>query len=186
MNRVLPAALLSAILTMTVAPAAMAERADREQPVNIEADRVTVDERNKVHTFQGNVVLTQGTLVIRGAKLVVTQGPDGFQTGVASGDARKLASFRQKREGRDDYVEGEGERIEYDSRTERAKLLNRARVSSGGDEVRGDYIEYDALTENYAASSLPAQSGQPAGDGRVRAVIQPKGDAAAPPAPAPQ
>ncbi|MBI1905811.1 MAG: lipopolysaccharide transport periplasmic protein LptA [Rhodocyclales bacterium] len=185
MNRLLPSALLSAVLTIA-APTALAERADREQPVNIEADRVTVDERNKVHTFQGNVVLTQGTLVIRGTKLVVTQGADGFQTGVASGDASKLASFRQKREGRDDYVEGEGERIEYDSRTERAKLLNHARVSSGGDEVRGDYIEYDALTENYAASSLPTHDGQPAGDGRVRAVIQPKGNAAAAPSTPPR
>ena len=180
MNRHSHIALLTACL-MIAPVTALAERADREQPVNIEADRVTVDERNKIHTFQGNVVLTQGTLVIRGAKLVVTQGSDGFQTGVASSDGNKLASFRQKREGRDDYVEGEGERIEYDSRTERAKLLNRARVSSGGDEVRGHYIEYDALTENYAASSLPAQNGQQGGDGRVRAVIQPKGNAAATP-----
>lgn len=185
MNRHSHIALLTALLTVA-SPAANAERADREQPVNIEADRVTVDERNKVHTFQGNVVLTQGTLVIRGAKLVVTQGADGFQTGVASGDASRLASFRQKREGRDDFVEGEGERIEYDSRTERAKLLNRARVSSGGDEVQGHYIEYDALTENYAASSLPAHNGQQGGDGRVRAVIQPKGNGSAAPATPPQ
>lgn len=185
MKRHFPLTLLTVFLTCSSCPA-IAESTDREQPVNIEADQVTVDERNKVHTFKGNVVLTQGTLEIRGAKLVVTQGADGFQTGVASGDTNKLASFRQKREGRDDYVEGEGERIEYDSRTERAKLLNRARVSSGGDEVRGHYIEYDALTENYAASSLPAQDGQQGGDSRVRAVIQPKGNTSAPPVTTPQ
>lgn len=182
MKRPLRIALLSALLT-SASSITLAERADREQPVNIEADRVTVDERNKVHTFHGNVVLTQGTLVIRGAKLVVTQGADGFQTGVASGEGDRLARFRQKREGRDEYVEGEAERIEYDSRTERAKLLNRARVNSGGDELRGHYIEYDALTENYAASSLPTQNGQTGGDGRVRAVIQPKGNGPATPAP---
>lgn len=151
---------------------ALAERADRSQPVNIEADRVTVDDRNRTHVFEGGVVLTQGSLMIRGDRLIVTQGADGFQTGVATGSEQRLASFRQKREATNDFVEGEAERIEYDSRTERAKLFNRARVSAGGDEVRGQYIEYDALTENYLASSPPSS------DGRVRAVIQPKGAAA--------
>lgn len=162
---------------------ALAERADRNQPVNIEADRVTVDDRNKVHIFEGSVVLTQGTLMIKGDKLVVTQGADGFQTGVATGTAKRLASFRQKREGSAEFIDGEAERIEYDSRNERARLFNQARVSSSGDEVRGHYIEYDALTENYLVTNQPAAApGQPGSDGRVRAVIQPR--SASPEAPA--
>ncbi|MGL1833178.1 lipopolysaccharide transport periplasmic protein LptA [Rhodocyclaceae bacterium SMB388] len=166
------ARLLPLILACTLlSQLAHAERADRSQPVNIEADRATVDDRNKTHTFEGNAILTQGTLTIRGEKLVVLQGADGFQTGIATGGRNGLATFRQRREGTDEYVEGEAERIEYDSRNEQAKLFNRARVTSGGDEVRGDYIEYDALTENYAARSRAAAAG---GDGRVRAVIQPR------------
>lgn len=170
--------LLSALLALSAgfgATAVFAERADRNQPVNIEANRVTVDDRNKVHVFEGDVVLTQGTLVIKGAKLVVTQGADGFQSGVATGGEKRLASFRQKREGSDEYVEGEAERIEYDSRAERARLFNQAHVKSGADEVRGHYIEYDALSENYLVTNEPgAKPAQATGDGRVRAVIQPK------------
>ena len=159
--------------------AAQAERSDREQPVNIEANRATVDDRNKVHIFEGAVVLTQGSLVIKGDRLVVTQGADGFQTGVATGSAKQPATFRQKRDGSDEFVEGEAERIEYDSRSERARLFNRARVKSGGDEVRGPYIEYDALSENYLVSTQAGAGAAPAAaDGRVRAVIQPKGAAA--------
>ena len=116
---------------------ALAELADREKPVNIEANRLTVDDRNKVHVFEGNVVLTQGSLVIKGDRLVVMQGPDGFQTGVATGSDKRPATFRQKREGSNEFVEGEAERIEYDSRAERARRLNHARVENGGDEVRG-------------------------------------------------
>lgn len=155
----------------------LAERADRNQPVNIEANRVSVDDRNKVHIFEGSVVLTQGSLVIKGEKLVVTQGADGFQSGVATGGENGLASFRQKREGQEVYVEGRAERIEYDSRKERARLFNRAHVKSGGDEVRGHYIEYDALSENYLVTNEPGQSNTtPSGDGRVRAVIQPRNE----------
>lgn len=172
---------LALVLALAVGcvPAAVAERADREKPVNIEADRMTVDDRNKVHVFEGGVVLTQGTLRIKADRLVVTQGPDGFQKGVATSSGDRLASFRQKREGSDEYVEGEAERIEYDSRSERARLFERAHVKSGGDEVRGQYIEYDAMTENYVAMNRPGGESAPGG-GRVRAVIQPKGDAAEP------
>ncbi len=168
MKRHLSAICTVALLT-TLASSAQAERADRDQPVNIEADRVVVDDRTRTHTFEGSVVLTQGSLVIKGERLVVVQGADGFHTGVATGAPGGLATFRQRREGTDEYVDGEAVRIEYDSRNETAKLVERAWIRAGDDELRGDYIEYDALTENYVARSAPS------GDGRVRAVIQPKG-----------
>lgn len=164
------------LLLGIAATPALAERADRSKPVDIEADRMSVDDRNKVHVFEGSVVLTQGTLVIKGDKLVVTQGADGFQKGVATATGTRLATFRQKREASNEYVDGEAERIEYDSRSEQAKLFKRARVTSGGDEVRGSYIEYDAISENYLANNAPGSAPAAGGDGRVRAVIQPKGD----------
>lgn len=153
---------------------ALAERADRNQPVHLEAGRVSVDDIKRIHVFEGNVVLTQGTLIIRSAKLVVTQDEQGFQKGVASGGENGLARFRQKREGRDEYVYGEAERIEYDARTEKAEFFVRAYVQSGNDEVRGNYILYDAISEKYLVTAAPgAKPGSP--EDRVRAVIQPKG-----------
>ena len=76
-----------------------------------------MDDVKKVQTFDGNVVLTQGTLQIRTKRLVVTQDADGFQKGVATGGANGLARFRQKREGSAEYIEGEAERIEHDAAT---------------------------------------------------------------------
>jgi lipopolysaccharide export system protein LptA len=170
-----PVRLLLATLLASSLPAGTvhAERADRNKPVNLEADRVTVDDIKRVHVFEGNVVLTQGTLSIRSAKLVVTQDTEGFQKGVASGGADGLARFRQKREGKEAYVEGEGERIEYDSRSEKSEFFTRAYVKSGVDEVRGNYILYDGITEQYMVTAVPgAKPGTPAG--RVTAIIQPK------------
>lgn len=172
--KALTASLLVALAALS--QPALAQNADRQQPVNIEADRMTVDDRNKLHVFEGNVILSQGSLVIKGDKLVVTQDAAGFQNGVATASGGRLATFRQKRQASNEFVDGEAERIEYDSRNEKARLFNRARVSSGGDEVRGAYIEYDAISENYLATNAPG-SKPAAGDGRVRAVIQPKGDA---------
>lgn len=170
--------LLGGLLFACALPA-LAERADREKPVNLEADRISVDDIRKVQIFEGNVLLTQGSLQIRTARLVVTQDADGFQKGVASGGANGLARFRQKREGRDDFVEGEAERIEHDARAERSEFFNRAWVKSGLDEVKGNYISYDALSEKYLVSSAKGSESKPGAasgeSGRVRAVIQPKG-----------
>lgn len=171
--------LLVPLLATLAAGSARAERADRDKPVHLEAARVTVDDVKRTHVFEGNVVLTQGTLVIRTAKLVVTQDAEGFQKGVATGGADGLARFRQKREGRDEYVDGEGERIEYDSRGEKAEFFNRAFVKSGMDEVRGHYISYDGKTEQYFVTATPGVS--PGGkEGRVTAIIQPKNAKPAP------
>ncbi len=161
---------------------AQAEKADRDKPVQLEAAKVTVDDVKRVHVFEGNVILSQGTLMIRSAKLVVTQDAEGFQKGVASGGEGGLARFRQKREGKDDYIEGEGERIEYESRAEKAEFFVRAYVKSGMDEVRGNHIVYDGRTEQYQVSSTPGASPS-SKEGRVTAVIQPKNVKSAPPSP---
>ena len=156
---------------LAVVPA-HAEKADRDKPVNLEADRVTVDDAKQTAVFEGNVVLTQGTLIIRGDRMVVQQDADGFKTGVAYGN---LASFRQKREGYDEYVDGFAERIEYDSKADKVQMFNRAHLTKGNDDVRGNYISYDATTEFFrviGGGKQAASAGNP--DGRVRAIIQPK------------
>ena len=159
------------LLLGTHAPHSLAERADRHQPVNLEADRITVDDAKKQHILEGQVKLIQGTLVIRCQKLVVTQDQAGFQTAVATGGDNGLAHFRQKREGKDEHVDGEAERIVYDSLAGKTEFFGRAYVKSGADEVRGNYIAYDGKTENYLVTS---QTDKTSGSGRVRAVIQPK------------
>lgn len=162
---------------LIIAPCAMAEKSDRDKPVNLEADRITVDDAKKVHILEGNVQLVQGTLVIRCEKLVVTQNAEGMQSGVATGGSNGLAHFRQKRDGKDEYVEGEAERIVHDARIEKTEFFQRAHVKSGNDEVRGQYIAYDGKTESYLVTSGPAGTSAvatPGKDTRVRAVIQPK------------
>ena len=173
---------LAALLLAALALPAHAEKADREKPMNIEADRMSMDDIKKVQVFEGNVIVNQGTMQIRTSRLVVTQDADGFQKGVATGGADGLARFKQKREGVDEYVEGEGERIEHDARDEKTEFFIRGWVKSGEDEVKGPYISYDALTEKYLVTN--GSGGQKTATGaaqaRVRAIIQPKGKSAAP------
>lgn len=160
------------MLLLYASAVAAAQNADRSKPVNLEADKVTIDDAKQIAVFEGNVVLRQGSLEIRGDRMEVRQDQGGFKYGTAWGDR---AYFRQKREGDDDYIEGWAERLEYDGRAETMKMFSKATVKRGGDEVRGSFISYDAKTEFYQVigggkSGADAKSG----GGRVRAVIQPK------------
>src|SRR5258707_12038096 len=158
---------------------AVAERADRDKPVNLEADRVDLDDAKKEAVFFGSVTLTQGTLTIKADKIIVKQDAEGFQYGIAYGNP---AHFRQKREGYDEYIEGFSERLEYDGKADKVQMFTNARMQRGRDEVRGDYISYNAITEFFqviGGGKTVATPGNP--QGRVRAVIQPKPKAAAQP-----
>jgi lipopolysaccharide export system protein LptA len=164
-------AVFAAVLLAAAWPVA-AEKADREKPINIEADRVTVDDAKQISNFEGRVVLTQGTLVIRGDRMEVRQDGQGFNSGITWGN---LAYFRQKREGHDEIIEGWAERIEYDGRADKLQMFNRASMKkTGGDEVHGNYISYDANTEFFQVIGGGTKSAADSPDRRVRAVLQPK------------
>src|SRR5438046_8126368 len=125
----------------------------------------------KVSTFDGKVVLIQGSLVIHADRIVVRQDGDGFYSGVASGTP---ATFRHKREGYGEYIDGEAFRIEYDNKLERVEFYNAARLRrDSGDDIRGDFISYDARTERFTVKSTGEASGTER-EGRVRATIMPK------------
>ena len=173
---------LALALALALCGPAHAEKADRDKPTNVEADRLTVDDLKQVSVFTGGVVLTKGTLIIRSDQLTVREDPEGYQYGTAVANEGKLVFYRQKREAEDQYIEGYAERMEYDGKTERIKLFNRAIVkrlegAKEADEVRGDTIEYDSRSEVYTVLGGPKAG---ATDGRVRAVLQPRNRPAAP------
>jgi len=147
-----------------------ADRADSEKPLHLESDQVVIDEANKTSTFTGSVQLTQGTILIQGQKIVVVQDKDGFKHGTIYGDT---ANFRQKREGMDEYVEGSGERIEYDTRLDEINLYGQAHVRRGLDDVRGEHITYNLKTEIFQVTGGSTSSVDTSSK-RVRVVLQPK------------
>jgi lipopolysaccharide export system protein LptA len=175
MFRRLESGLLAGLL-LSAAPA-WADRTDRNQPMYLDADRVSIDDARQISTFDGSVRLTQGTLLISGDKIVISETADGDKHGTVTG---QLAYFQQKREGLDEYIKGYGERIEYDTRNEFLELYGNASIKRADDEVQGDHITYDSKTEIFHVDGR--RSADPAQRGRVRAVIQPRNKEALPPA----
>ena len=169
---ILKLSLLSFFFTQFV----LAEKADRHKPVYLEADRATVEDINRkdasrVSIFTGNVVLTQGTMRIRADKITMQEDINGFRRATAVGE---LVSFRQKRDGLDEYVEGWSQRVEYDSKADKIELFRQARLKRGSDEVQGDYISYDMTNEFFRVIGSKERGVETGPDKRVRITIQPK------------
>lgn len=194
MNNTFSSGLFVAFLVL-LAPAAWGEKADRDKPMNVESDALRYDDVRQVSVFTGRVVLTKGTILIRGGKLDVRQDADGNQFGVATAEPGKLAFFRQKREGMDEYIEGEGEVIEYDGRNDTVKFidsaqLRRYRGATLNDEFNAGLIVYNNVTDVFTLDGAPAASksgstGRPgAPAGRVRAMLTPTPSSAPAMAPA--
>lgn len=159
---------LLALCIGLLASPAHAEKADRDKPVNLEADTVTLDDIRKVSVYQGNVILSQGTLMLRADRVQVTQSAGGLDKVVATG---RPVSFRQKLDGHEEFIEGYAGRIEYNGTTNQLELIGEARLRRGADELRGAQISYNANTEFY---KVVGQADAQAPAGRVRAVIRPK------------
>lgn len=168
--------LLVSLSLLSVSGHALAEAADRDKPIDLEADAVKVDDSKQISTYSGNVILTQGTLEIHADKLIVREDNQGFQHSTSLGNP---TTFKQKMEGKNEYIEGSAQRIEYDGRMDKVQLYTKAWVKRGADIVHGDYIMYDANAE-YA--EVIGGGAQGSSGGRVRAIIQPKGKKPAAPA----
>ena len=184
-----PACLLMLAAALAVFPVA-AEKADRDKPMNAEADSLRYDDLQQTSVFIGNVVITKGTIIIRGARVDVKQDAEGYQTAIVIASPDKLAFYRAKRDLVDEYIEGEGERIEYDSRSDTVKFIKRAVLrryigATLADESNGDLIVYDNPTDVFTVDSGQKIRTASNPSGRVRALLSPRNKASAPGAPVP-
>jgi len=176
--------LLCAACALTVGVAG-AEKTDAKKPMNIEADALRYDDLKQTSVFSGNVVLTRGSIIIKGTRIEVRQDPQGYQFGVVTAEPGQRAFFRQKRDGEDEYIEGESETIEYDGRADVFKLIKDARLrrlrgTQVADVVTGDIIQYNSLTDVFTVDGSPQKGGE-----RVRATLTPRNETTAPAVPRP-
>ena len=171
-----------ALLVLSLGLPAWAEKADRDKPMNAEADAMRHDDLKQLTVFTGNVLITKGSILIRGGRVEVSQSPDGYQRAQIVAAPGQLAYYRSKRDGVDETVEGEAELIEYDGRADTVQFSRRAALrryvgASLADETTGGLIRYDNLADVFTVDGGPRNG---ASGGRVRALLSPRTGNAAP------
>ena len=163
--RKLTARTLLAISAASIAMLSWALPNDREQPINIQADsaeQVTHKGREKT-IYTGNVVMTQGSMLIEGNQVTIFSVERNVTEIVAIGEP---AHFKQKSAQEQMPVKAYAQRINYDLSAETIVLLNEASLLQGGDAISGKRIDYNIATEQVKAAST--------GDSRVNIILEPK------------
>ncbi|MFM2112212.1 MAG: lipopolysaccharide transport periplasmic protein LptA [Pseudomonadota bacterium] len=154
---------------------ALAEKADRTQPMNVVADTLRYDDLKQVSEFSGHVILTKGTLTIRADKVQVRQDPQGYQYGTATAAPGQRAFFRQKREKLDEWIEGEAETLLYDGKADRVQfstnaVIRRYQGATLLDESTGHSVVYENTSDQFTVDGhKPGGSRE-----RVRTLLAPR------------
>jgi len=157
---------------------AHAEKADRTKPMSVTSageNPDVVDLKKHSAVFVGNVVITQGTLEIHADRVEVSEDADGQRLGFAYGSPGKPATFRQKRDGEDQYSEGDAQRIEYDSAGNRVRFVGAAHLRMLTGAVVTDQASSPLITYDTATDTVKFEGGGTSGaSGRTTVVFTPK------------
>ena len=169
---------LSLLMAGALLMPTIAEKADRSKPMVVEADKPgSVDLQKSIVVFNGNVLISQGTMQIRADRVELRETPDGYRTGIATAAGNSQASYKQKRDGVDETVEGAADRIEFDGRSETLRfvgngVVRRLRAGTPVDEITGALITWDHNAELFSVQGGTATPANPGG--RIRAVLGPR------------
>jgi lipopolysaccharide export system protein LptA len=171
-------ALALTLAASLAATPARAERADRDKPTRIDAASSHTDDLKQIVVFNGDVVLTKGTLRVTGQRLEFRQDPEGYQYAVVTSAPGKNVTFRQRRDpvkpGIEEYVEATADRLEYDGKAETLRLVGGAHIKRLENGVTRDETRAGAILYNLRDSTSSSEGGPKAGGGRTTMIIAPQ------------
>ena len=143
---------------------------DRDQPIRIQADDAQLDDKQGIATYKGDVIITQGSMMIKGSTVTITRGANGDIDVVTS--VGNLAYFEQQQSAdKPDKMQGYGKQIQYQSQKDLVVLTDQAKVINGGNTTEGEKIVYNTKTQ-VATAGRGGQVSTPRP--RIDMVIQPK------------
>lgn len=156
-----PSLLLLALLTWSPL---WALDADRDQPIEVEADSLEVREQENISIYQGNVRLKQGSLEISSDRLVIhfNDNSDLVLMEMTGNPARLRQLDNEQQE-----MRGQARQINYLESESLLELIEEARFTHAGDTIESTLIRINTEDNNIQAGSSDA-------DERVKMLIQPR------------
>lgn len=143
---------------------AVALSSDHTKPVKIKADSASINEKTGVSVYRGNVTFSQGSLIIKGGKVVINQVAGGVSKIIVTG---KPASFQQQQDNQKELVKAKAGEMEYITKDEKVYLSQNASISQGDNLLKGNKIEYNTRTSTVTAQKSKNNTN------RVHVVIEP-------------
>lgn len=159
--------LIVGLVLITAINSSYALKGDDQKPMQIDANEATLDQKNMVTVFSGNVVITKGSLVVHADKGTANQDKDGDRVVVLVGSP---VTFQQTADD-GELIQGQANDFNYNTKSHLAVLKGRARVKKGNNEVIGDVLTYNTDTQVYSAASPIANGLTKKSGGRITVIL---------------
>jgi lipopolysaccharide export system protein LptA len=128
---------------------------DEQQPVNILADRLEVDETKGKSIYSGQVVITQGSMTLTGDRVVVMHPNSQVQTIQSTG---KPSTFKRFNPTEQAWLQGHANQIDYHAVNKTVLLQGNAQVEQPGDHIiTGPELFYDMAQQSLKAQSTATE-----------------------------
>lgn len=125
---------------------------DEFQQIKIQADGFVQDEKQQLTTYQGNVIIEQGSLRIEANTIIIKNGKDqSVENMIAHG---KPARFQQQPSQDKGIVFAEANKIEYNTGGGKIELTGNARLNQDESKVSSEYIVYLTNEQVFKAKQL--------------------------------
>lgn len=157
-----------ALALLVMPAAAMALESDSKDPVYVDSDTATYDDKKGTAVYTGNVHAVQGSLIVDAAEMTVYLQGGKVDKILATGNPVHIV---QKQKVGAPALDATALKAEYYPEQYRLILIDRAVVLQSGNTYKSDRIEYD--TRN----SVAVAGDKATGSKRVHTVIGPKGPA---------
>lgn len=157
--------LFLSVSVFSYSPCTTGQEEGNGEPIYIDSDRASYDEKNEVSTYMGNVIYTQGSLVVNSDQMTFHLKDGEIIKVVAVG---KPARFKQSAGKDKEDIHGVGLTGEYYPSTSKLHLIKEAEVWQAGKKTASDLIIYDTKYSVLTAGD------QRSGSKRVHTVFQTK------------
>ena len=170
--------LIALVLGCGIAGFAHAEKADRDKPLILESEKVSVNDVKQIYDLNGQILLIKGSIVVTGEDGHIEVDPEGYEFVDVKGSEETIASFRQRREGpADEFMQGTANQVAYNAKTEFLTLTGDANLKrllnmQMLDQLRGWKIEYDDVKQYYRVT--PPKDAKPDDLPLARAILSPR------------
>lgn len=161
--------LLAATLALASLPA-MALPSDWQQEMVIQSNSAELDRKTGMVVYEGDVVLSQGTLRIESSRLVLMFNGKHLQQAIAEGTP---ARYQQKVSVDKPVTSATAERIDYYAGNREIAFTGNAELQQDNNRFSGEQIRYNINTETVTARGDESTPAAGTAKQRIRVVIQP-------------
>ena len=148
---------LTLAVSLLVSGTSFALDTDRKQPISLEADAAEMDEAKGHYIYSGNVIVTQGSMIISAHTVeIIMDGNNNIDSFIADGNDAAQAHMQQNVESDNSLLEAWANNLVYDVSSDVITLSGKAALHQRGNKFSGDVINYSVADEKVKASAKPS------------------------------